>query len=85
MMAILNRYRELPRERAGLYEECSKLLLQQWKVEDALRADPDLAQDAMAIGLREKQDMLRRLAREMQTGSNGPLGNLISTLSDLSD
>ncbi len=78
MMAILNRYRELPRERAGLYEECSKLLLQQWKVEDALRADPDLAQDAMAIGLREKQDMLRRLAREMQTGGNGPLGNLIA-------
>ncbi len=78
MMAILNRYRELPRERAGLYEECSKLLLQQWKVEDALRADPDLAQDAMAIGLREKQDMLRCLAREMQTGGNGPLGNLIA-------
>jgi hypothetical protein len=79
MMAILNRYRDLPRDRAELYEECSKLLLQQWKVEDALRADPDLAADALAIGLREKQDILRRLAHAMQTGTNGPLGNLIAT------
>ncbi|MDS4031327.1 MAG: HEAT repeat domain-containing protein [Candidatus Contendobacter sp.] len=79
MMAILNRHRDLPRDRAELYEECSKLLLQQWKVEDALRADPDLAADALAIGLREKQDILRRLARAMQTGTNGPLGNLIAT------
>ncbi|MCB1826314.1 MAG: HEAT repeat domain-containing protein [Candidatus Competibacteraceae bacterium] len=79
MMAILNRYCNLPRDRAELYEECSKLLLQQWKVEDALRADPDLATDALAIGLREKQGILRRLARAMQTGVNGPLGNLIAT------
>ena len=79
MMAILNRYRDLPRDRAELYEECSKLLLQQWKVEDALRADPDLVTDALAIGLREKQGILRRLARAMQTGVNGPLGNLIAT------
>ncbi|MEI2771619.1 MAG: HEAT repeat domain-containing protein [Candidatus Competibacter sp.] len=79
MMAVLNRYRDLPRDRAELYEECSKLLLQQWKVEDALRADPDLAADALAIGLREKQDILRRLARAMQTGADGPLGNLIAT------
>lgn len=79
MMAILNRHRDLPRDRAELYEECSKLLLQQWKIEDALRADPDLKVDALAIGLREKQDILRRLARAMQTGTNGPLGNLIAT------
>ncbi len=79
MMAILNRYRDLPRDRAELYKECSNLLLQQWKVEDALRADPDLATDALAIGLREKQDMLRCLARAMQTGANGSLGNLIAT------
>lgn len=79
MMAILNRYRDLPRDRAELYEECSKLLLQQWKVEDALRADPNLAVDALAIGLREKQDVLRLLARAMHTGANGSLGNLIAT------
>jgi predicted NACHT family NTPase len=79
MAAILNRYRDLPRDRAELYEECAKLLLQQWKVEEALRADEDLKQDALAIGLREKQAILRRLAREMQNGSEGALGNMIES------
>ena len=79
MMAILNRNQNLPRGRADLYEQCSRLLLFQWEVEKTLRADPELAQDAGAIGLREKQDILRRLARAMQTGVNGPLGNLIAT------
>lgn len=54
MMAIVNRYQDLPRERFDLYEECSKLLLQQWKVEEFLRADPDLFADATSIGYREK-------------------------------
>ncbi len=79
MMAILNRNQDLPRSRADLYEQCSRLLLFQWEVEKTLRADPDLAQDAGAIGLREKQDILRQLARAMQIGANGPLGNLIAT------
>jgi predicted NACHT family NTPase len=78
MAAILNRYRDLPRQRAELYEKCAELLLQQWKVEEALRADETLKPDALAIGLREKQTILRRLAREMQGGSDGTLGNLIS-------
>jgi len=79
MMAILNRYQDLPRGRAELYEQCARLLLQQWKVSDALRADPALTADALAIGLPEKQSLLRRLARQMQSGSSGALGNLIST------
>lgn len=79
MMAILNRNQDLPRGRADLYEQCSRLLLFQWEVEKTLRVDPDLAQDAGAIGLREKQGILRQLARAMQTGANGPLGNLIAT------
>jgi len=78
MMAILNRYRDLPRDRAELYKECSKLLLQQWKVEESLKADPDIASDALAIGFAEKETILRHLAREMQTRSSGVLGNIIS-------
>lgn len=78
MMAILNRNQDLPRERADLYEQCARLLLHQWKVEEALRADPDLAADALAIGFKEKQTLLRRLACEMQTGTDGSLGNLIA-------
>lgn len=78
MMAILNRYRDLPRDRSDLYGECSKLLLQQWKVDEALEADPILAKDPLAVGFREKRAILRRLAREMQTGSAGSLGNIIS-------
>jgi predicted NACHT family NTPase len=78
MAAILNRHRILPRQRVELYERCAELLLQQWKVEESLRADETLNQDALAIGLREKQTILRRLAREMQGCSDGTLGNLIS-------
>ncbi|MFA4849976.1 MAG: HEAT repeat domain-containing protein [Methanoregula sp.] len=77
MMAIVNRYQDLPRERFDLYEECSKLLLQQWKVEEFLRADPDLVGDATSIGYREKQEILRLVARNMQNGSEGTLGNII--------
>lgn len=78
MMAILNRNHDLPRDRAELYEQCSRLLLYQWKVEEALRADPDLVADATAIGLREKQAILRRLAREMQSSPEGLAGNIIA-------
>ncbi len=78
MMAILNRNQDLPRDRATLYQECSRLLLFQWKVEEALRADPDLSADATAIGLEEKRTILRRLAREMQTGPEGLAGNIIA-------
>lgn len=78
MMAILNRNQDLPRDRADLYEQCSRLLLYQWKVEEALRADADLAGDATAIGLKEKQIVLRRLAREMLASPINLSGNIIA-------
>jgi hypothetical protein len=71
MISILHRNRDLPRDRAELYDKCSELLLYQWKSDEALRADPDLAQDAGAIGIKEKKGILRLLAREMQAGSKG--------------
>jgi hypothetical protein len=73
MMAILNRRQELPRDRADLYDQASRVLLYHWDV-DCKRLQ--LPMDA--IGRREKQEMLRLVAYEMQAGEEGLKGNLIS-------
>nr|WP_322666614.1 NACHT domain-containing protein [Dendronalium sp. ChiSLP03b]MDZ8209207.1 NACHT domain-containing protein [Dendronalium sp. ChiSLP03b] len=74
MMAILNRQQELPRDRAELYDQASRVLLYHWDVDHKrLQLPMD------AIGRREKQEMLRLIAYEMQAGNEGLKGNLIST------
>ncbi|MCL1463287.1 NACHT domain-containing protein [Argonema galeatum] len=73
MMAILNRRQELPRNRAELYKEASKVLLYAWDVDHKkLQISPD------AIESPEKQAMLRQIAYEMQSGEKGIRGNIIS-------
>ncbi|MBW4475234.1 MAG: NACHT domain-containing protein [Stenomitos rutilans HA7619-LM2] len=73
MMAILNRRQELPRDRADLYDQASRVLLYHWDVDHKrLQLPMD------AIGRREKQEMLRVVAYEMQAGDGGLKGNLIS-------
>ncbi len=73
MMAILNRRQELPRDRADLYDQASRVLLYHWDVDHKrLQLPMD------AIGRREKQEMLRAIAYEMQAGAEGLKGNLIS-------
>ncbi len=73
MMAILNRRQELPRDRADLYDQASRVLLYHWDVDHKrLQLPMD------AIGRREKQEMLRLIAYEMQAGEDGLKGNLIS-------
>jgi hypothetical protein len=74
MMAILNRNQELPRERADLYEQASRVLLHQWDTERALAEFPGVRTD---VGLREKTDMLRRIAHHMQAQPIGLAGNII--------
>jgi hypothetical protein len=74
MMAILNRNQELPRDRADLYLQASRVLLHQWDTERALAEFPGLRAD---IGWREKSDMLRRIASFMQAGPSGLKGNMI--------
>ena len=74
MMAILNRNQELPRDRADLYAQASRVLLHQWDTERALVDFPGLSAE---IGLREKTDILRRVASHMQAGPGGLKGNLI--------
>jgi predicted NACHT family NTPase len=80
MMAILNRHQELPRDRAELYNQASRVLLHQWDVERALIEDKRL--DPKTIDYKDKQAMLRQVAYYMQTSEKGLAGNLISA-SDL--
>ncbi|WP_448268163.1 NACHT domain-containing protein [Nostoc sp. DSM 114159] len=75
MMAILNRNQELPRDRATLYDQASRVLLHQWDVERALTEDKRL--NPKTIDYKDKQAMLRQVAYLMQTGDKGLAGNLI--------
>jgi len=70
MMAILNRHRELPRDRITLYEKAVEVLLQQWDAERYLEGK-------ISIDLTDKQAMLRQVAYEMQANDKGLTGNLI--------
>jgi hypothetical protein len=74
MMAILNRYQELPRDRAELYSQAARVLLHQWDTERALNDYPELRGE---VDLRSKQELLRLVARAMQSGSRGLAGNII--------
>nr|WP_322714940.1 HEAT repeat domain-containing protein [Nostoc sp. ChiSLP03a]MDZ8216225.1 HEAT repeat domain-containing protein [Nostoc sp. ChiSLP03a] len=76
MMAILNRNQELPRDRAELYNQASRVLLHQWDVERALIEDQRV--DPKTIDYKDKQAMLRQIAYLMQTGEKGLAGNLIN-------
>ncbi len=78
MMAILNRNQELPRDRATLYEQASRVLLHQWDVERALVEDSRL--DPKTIDYKDKQAMLRQVAYHMQTSKKGLAGNIISVV-----
>ena len=75
MMAILNRNQELPRDRAELYNQSSRVLLHQWDVERTLIEDKRL--DPKTIDYKDKQAMLRQVAYFMQTSDKGLAGNLI--------
>jgi predicted NACHT family NTPase len=75
MMAILNRNQELPRDRAELYNQASRVLLHQWDIERALQ---DQKIDPLTIDYKDKQEMLRRVAFFMQDNEKGLAGNLIS-------
>ena len=74
MMAILNRNQELPRDRADLYAQASRVLLHQWDTERALEGFPGISDE---VGLREKTNILRRVATHMQAGPGGLKGNMI--------
>jgi predicted NACHT family NTPase len=74
LMAIINRSQTLPKERFKLYEQASELLLHKWDADIHELQDPDLER----IDLRHKQEILRRVAYQMQTESADAHTNLIS-------
>ncbi len=68
IMAIINKHQELPRERWRLYEHASSVLISHWdwsktKIKDVSRDD--------------KEELLRRIAYEMQSAPKGLAGNYI--------
>lgn len=73
MMSILNRRQELPRDRADLYDQASRVLLYHWDVDHKRLCLP-----VDILGRREKAEMLMMVAYEMQAGEDGLKGNLIS-------
>jgi HEAT repeats/NACHT domain len=75
LMALLNRHQDLPRDRNELYEQASRLMLQQWEAFKALRDDPLLADQS--FDHKDKQAMLRAVALRMQTSPQGLAANVI--------
>jgi len=77
MMAILNRFEELPRDRATLYERASELLLQRWDGSKNLPNNsllPPLVKEH--LDYTKKQEMLRLVAHQMQEAAGTLEGNL---------
>jgi predicted NACHT family NTPase len=77
MMAILNRNQELPRFRAKLYEEASKVLLHKWDFEVKEELSNDKI-DPRSIDEEVKQSICGRIAYKMQSSEKGLAGNIIS-------
>ena len=77
MMAILNRNQELPRFRAKLYEEASKVLLHKWDFEVKEKLNNDKI-DPRSIDEEVKQSICGRIAYKMQSSSKKLAGNIIS-------
>ncbi|MDC0835333.1 HEAT repeat domain-containing protein [Geitlerinema sp. CS-897] len=80
LMAILNRYQELPRDRSELYGEAARLLLYQWDDEVKKLSQEQLSQEGRLLAQLDycdKEKILQRLAFYMQTNCNKLSGNTI--------
>ncbi len=75
LMAVLARESDLPRDLGTLYEQAAALLLKQWDARRYLATKIELGD--VVIDQKDKHDLLRDLAWEMQTGQHGLKGNLI--------
>jgi len=84
MMAILNRFEELPRDRTTLYERASALLLQRWDGSKNLQdRSPLLERVNKYLDSTRKQEMLRLVAHQMQDGADTLKANLVISKEDL--
>jgi hypothetical protein len=80
LMAILNRTQELPRDRAELYSQCTRLLLHQWKTELVFEATPELA--LAQLDGKDKLGLMKRIAWTLQAGVDGAAGNLTNLIEE---
>ena len=75
ILAIIGRRRELPRDRLTVYEHAVAVLVEQWDVSKHLaEADPSLP----PLDRRDKLELLRLIARQMQAAPGGLAGNHIA-------
>ncbi len=82
MMAILNRYEELPRDRSTLYKDASQVLLQKWEASKYLspneRQDPEVKDYLNSQNTyKDKMGMLRQVAHKMQVDDNQQENQLV--------
>ncbi len=75
MIAIIAKNQELPRERAKLYEHTSKVLCHHWDMTGKHISEAKMLADFMRED--DKLELLRRIAKRMQSGSKGLAGNFI--------
>ncbi len=75
IIAIIAKHQELPRDRAKLYEHASKVLCHHWDV----TGHRIPVEETLADFMREddKLELLRYIARRMQSGPKGLAGNFI--------
>lgn len=74
IMAIINKHQELPRERWGLYEHASSVLIYHWDWERKIK-EWNIKIEYVSKG--DKEELLRRLAYKMQSAPKGLAGNYI--------
>ena len=78
LMAVLARKSDLPRDLGSLYARAADLLLEQWDAGRFLESDVEMKGLGIIIDQKDKRDLLRDLAWQMQTGEKKTLrGNLI--------
>lgn len=68
MICFVHYNKTLPRERLSLYEDCSKLLLEQWDVEKGL------PQDDIPLSFKRKEIIMQEIAFAMHGGEIGSAG-----------
>lgn len=80
MMAILNRYQELPRDRVVLYDRCAELLLAGWDLDKfpGLRDKHEGADLKSKLHIEQKRRILEQVAGAMQETPRELARNVIS-------
>ncbi|WP_017557342.1 HEAT repeat domain-containing protein [Nocardiopsis baichengensis] len=74
ILAIIGKHQELPRERSEVYDHAAGVLVHHWDVNKHLS---DARISAAPVRVKDKKELLRRLAYRMQQGSSGAAGNYI--------